>query len=160
MNKEEGKLYPEIERWLKKYLEEKYQRCEIEVTSKTSRQYLDVVLKNMGIRLDISLGLKIKIDIVGILKSKNDIKLVFVEVKDVPLTLKDLGQLWGYTQLINPAESFLVSPKGFGRLSHLFNIQKREDLLRYGIFKNKFMRIAEWDKNRKTINWGTIIPKI
>ena len=160
MVSEEEKLYPEIKEWLEQYLLDKYKGYDIEVTSQTSRQYLDIVLKQKGIQINESVGLNIKVDIVGIMRKGDDVKLIFVEVKDVPLTLKDLGQLWGYTQLLDPEESFLISPKGFGRLSHLFKILKREDLLKYGIKRNKFMRVAQWDKSRKSIDWGTIIPKI
>lgn len=160
MVSEEEKLYPDIKIWLEEYLNGKYRGYDIEVTSQTSRQYLDIVLKQKGIQINEAMDLKIKVDIVGILKKDDDIKLVFVEVKDVSLTLKDLGQLWGYTQLLNPEESFLVSPKGFGRLSHLFNTLKREDLLKYGMEKTKFMRIAKWDKTRKSLDWGSIIPKV
>ena len=160
MGNEEEKLYPDIKDWLEKYLSDKYAGFEVDVTSQTSRQYLDVVLKEKGIELSEATGLKIKVDIVGILKKDGQIKLVFVEVKDAPLTLKDLGQLWGYTQLLNPEESFLISPKGFGRLSHLFNTLKREDLLKYGLKKDKFMRIAGWDMERKSLDWSSIIPKI
>ena len=158
MSKEE-KLYPEIEEWLKNYLIDKYSGYSIEVTSETSRHFLDVILRKKNIFLNEAIGLKIKVDIVGILKRGDEFKLVLIEVKDDELTLKDLGQLWGYTQLLNPVESFLISSKGFGRLSHLFNAQKREDLLKYGIKENKFMRIAKWDKTRKSIDWATIIPK-
>lgn len=160
MSKEEEKLYPEIVEWLKKYLSERYKEFDIEVTSDTSKQFLDKILKNKNIIIKEAIGLKIKVDIVGILKRNDEVKLIFVEVKDDELTLKDLGQLWGYTQLLNPTESFLISPKGFGKLSHLFNVLKREDILKYGIKENKFMRIANWDRIRKTIDWGSIIPKI
>lgn len=159
MNSEEN-LYPQIEEWLNQYLKEKYKGYSIETTHKTSKQYLDIVLRSMGIRCDLAIGLQIKIDIIGVLKRGNDVKFVFVEVKDASLTLKDLGQLWGYTQLIDPKESFLISSKGFGKLSHLFNILKREDLLRYGKDENKLMKIAMWDEDRKSIDWGSVIPKV
>ena len=132
----------------------------IETTYETSRRNLDVVLKSKGIECKEAIGLNIKVDIVGILRRGNDFKLVFVEVKDKELTLKDLGQLWGYTQLLNPIESFLISSKGLGRLSHLFNVLRREDLLKYGIKSNKFMQIAKWDKRRKSIDYASLIPKI
>ena len=149
MSKEEEKLYPEIKEWLQNYLTDKYKSYNIETTYETSRRNLDVVLNSKGIRSKEAIGLQIKIDVVGILKRGNDFKLVFVEVKDTELTLKDLGQLWGYTQLIDPIESFLVSSNGFGRLSHLFNVLKREDLLKFGTKINKFMQLAKWDKGRK-----------
>ena len=132
MSKEEEKLYPEIKEWLHSYLSDKYKGYTIETTHETSRRNLDVVLKSKGINCKEAIGLQIKVDIVGILKRGNDFKLVFVEVKDTNLTLKDLGQLWGYTQLIDPIESFLISSKGLGQLSHIFNVLKREDLLKFG----------------------------
>lgn len=160
MSKEEEKLYPEIKEWLQQYLTDRYKGYTIETTFETSRRNLDAVLKSKGIDCKEAIGLNIKVDVVGILKRGTEYKLVFVEVKDVELTLKDLGQLWGYTQLINPVESFLVSPKGLGALSHLFNVLKREDLLRYGLRENKFMRVAKWDKTRKSVDYASLIPKI
>jgi len=160
MSKEEEKLYPEIEEWLNKYLTEKYDGYTVETTHETSRRYLDIVLKERGIECKEAIGLNIKIDIVGILKKGSYFKLIFVEVKDTPLTLKDLGQLWGYTQLIDPLESFLISSKSLGRLSHLFNILKREDLLNFGLSKNKLMRLTKWDSRRKNPDFATLIPKI
>ncbi len=160
MGKKEEKLYPEIEKWLHQYLKDKYKSYIIETTFETSRRNLYDVLKSKGIECKESIGFNIKVDIVGILKKANNYKLVFVEVKDAELTLKDLGQIWGYTQLINPIESFLISPKGLGSLSRLFNVLKREDLLRYGLRENKFMRVAKWDENRKSIDYASIVPKI
>ena len=160
MSKEEEKLYPEIKGWLQNYLNGKYRGHTIETTYETSRRNLDVVLKSKGIECKEAIGLNIKVDIVGILRRGNNFKLVFVEVKDKELTLKDLGQLWGYTQLLNPIESFLISSKGLGRLSYLFNVLRREDLLRYGTKSNKFMQIAKWDKRRKSIDYASLIPKV
>jgi hypothetical protein len=160
MSKEEEKLYPEIKEWLQNYLTDKYKGYTVETTFETSRRNLDVVLKSRGYQCKEAIGLQIKIDVVGILKRGNDFKLVFVEVKDKDLTLKDLGQLWGYTQLINPIESFLISSKGLGRLSHLFNVLRREDLLKFGTKTSKFMQIAKWDKRRKSIDYTSLTPKI
>ena len=160
MSKEEEKLYPEIKEWLQNYLTDKYNGYTIETTYETSRRNLDVVLKSKGIQCKEAIGLQIKVDVVGILKRGNDFKLVFVEVKDTDLTLKDLGQLWGYTQLIDPIESFLVSSNGLGRLSHLFNVLKREDLLKFGTKTNKFMQLGKWDKGRKSIDYASLTPKL
>ena len=62
--------------------------------------------------------------------------------------------------MINPVESFLVSLKVLRALSHLFNVLKREDLLRYGLRENKFMRVAKWDKSRKSVDYASLIPKL
>ena len=118
MSKREEDLYPDIENWLNRYLREKYKGYRIETTHRTARLNLDVYLKNIGVCVNDAIGLAIKIDIAGILKRANLIKLGFIEVKDQPLTLKDLGQLWGYSQLIDPVESFLISSNGLVSLEH------------------------------------------
>ncbi len=156
----EKELYNDIASWLEKYLKDKYSHYNVKTTFDTSKYNLDVVLKKKGIIIKETLGLSIKIDIVGILRRGKNIKLAFVEVKDKPLTLKDLGQLWGYTQLINPIESFLISSKGLGALDYIFNVLKREDLLVYGKQANLMMKVAKWDVARKMIDHLTLIPKM
>lgn len=160
MNKEEERLYPEIETWCKKYLEEKYKGHIIFTTHETSRQTLESYFKNIGIEIKEAIGLSIKVDIVGVLKRSKKVKLVFIEVKDKPLTLADLGQLWSYTKLLNPIESFLISSKGLGVLKYLFKVLKREDLLVYGLKQEKMMKICKWDSSRKSIDYSTLIPKL
>ena len=160
MSKREEDLYPDIENWLNRYLREKYKGYRIETTHRTARLNLDVYLKNIGVCVNDAIGLAIKIDIAGILKRANLIKLVFIEVKDQPLTLKDLGQLWGYSQLIDPVESFLISSKGLGGLEHLLKVLKREDLLFYGTKREKMMRVCKWDERGKSIDYSTLVPKI
>jgi hypothetical protein len=159
MSKQEEQLYPEIEEWFKGYLKDRYSKYEIVTTYKTSHITLDSYLKTLKINMDVAVGLAIKVDIVAVMRKGDEVKLAFVEVKDDPLTLACLGQLWGYTQLINPVESFLVSSKSLGHLSHLFNILNREDLLIYGLKKERTMKIAKWDTSKKTIDYFSLIPK-
>ena len=156
----EKDLYPEIERWLKQYLEDRYPRMEIITTHKTSGMTLDTYLSYHNIDVKEAIGLSIKVDIVGIIRSKKKTKLAFVEVKDKPLSLSDLGQLWGYTQLIDPAESFLISSKGLGGLDKVLKVLKREDLLVYGKKRDKHMKVVKWDSRRGTIDSFSLIPKI
>ena len=158
--KGEIRLYPDIEKWLENYLRDRYKRWNVETTHKTSKIALDVVLKEKGIEIKEAIGLGIKVDIVGILTRKSEVKLALVEVKDKPLTLRDLGQLWGYTQLLNPVESFLISSRGLGTLTYILKVLKREDLLVFGSKREKMMKIAKWDERRKSIDYATLIPKL
>ena len=159
----EKDLYPDIEKWLNQYLTDRYKEYTIITTSESSSKTLDTVLKKYGINIDELEGLLIKVDVIGILQKNNgkqdDIKLVFVEVKDELLTLKDLGQLWGYIKLANPIESFLISSEGLGTLQIIFDVHNRTDLLVYGENNEKFMKIVKWDNSRKIIDYSTIIPK-
>ncbi len=158
--KGEARLYPDIEKWLENYLRDKYKRWNVETTYKTCTIALDVVLKGKGIEMKEAIGLGIKVDIVGILTRESEVKLALVEVKDKPLTLRDLGQLWGYTQLLNPVESFLISSRGLGTLIYILRVLKREDLLVFGPKRENMMKIAEWDERRKSIDYATLIPKL
>lgn len=156
----EEDLYPEIENWLKIYLQDKYRNSKIRTTYTSSQLNLEVVLSNLGVNPTLAIGLKIKVDIVGIVSIKDIDRLVFVEVKDEALTLKDLGQLWGYSQLMDPVESFLISSTSLGGLSKLFNALGRKDLLTYGKNRNKYMQIARWDRTRQDLDYSTLIPKV
>lgn len=159
MAKNEELLYPDIEMWCNRYLKDRYKGYEVFTTHKTSKIALDTYLKTLGIEIKETVGLSIKIDIVGVLRKRTDVKLVFIEVKNEPLTLKDLGQLWGYTQLINPIESFLMSPQGLGSMDYLLKVLQREDLLAYGKKKERMMNVCKWDSARKSIDYFTMVPK-
>ncbi len=156
----EKDLYPGIELWFRQYLKDRYPRSEIITTHQTSRVALDTYLSSQDITIEAAIGLSIKIDIVGILRSNKNTQLAFIEVKDKPLTLSDLGQLWGYTQLINPVESFLISSKGLGSLKNILTVLNRVDLLVYSAKNNRYMKVAKWDTRRGSIDSLSVMPKI
>ena len=128
----EKDLYPGITKWLELYLNDKYKGYEIITTYEGSVQKLDVVLQKYNVDEPMAKGLDIEVDVIGILKKGDEHKLVFVEVKNTYLNLNNLGQLWGYCQLINPEEAFLVSPAGLGSLTKVLFDFNRRDILRYG----------------------------
>ncbi len=160
----ESDLYPGMSVWLKDYLTDmyKFKKCEIFVIDAHS-QYLDVVLQNMGVlkyKKHI-VGLKIQIDILGVVKFKNSAKLYFIEAKKTPLTLQNLGQLLIYCKLCDPEEAFLLSSAGLGSLEKVIKNLKREDLLDFGIDKKiRKIRIARWDNIRNTVDQHSLIPKV
>jgi len=154
----EKDYYPEVEAWLNQYLKDKYKGYKVITTYEGHKHNIDVVLKKYDIDLPDAKGLNIEIDVIGILKRKEIVKLVFVEVKAVPLTLNHLGQLWGYCQLLNPDEAFLISPEGIGSLTKILFDLRRIDILQYGKNKQyKSMKVAQWDISRKNIDHSTLI---
>ncbi len=155
----EKDLYPDIEKWLNKYLLDKYPQYQVDTTHHSSTRTLENVLREFGINFSEALLLNIKVDIIGILQNRRGEELVFVEVKEKAITLKDLGQLWGYTQLVNPLESFLISPKGIGVLSELYNTLGRRDLFVYGAKSERIMRAAQWFQSSESIDYRSMIPK-
>lgn len=160
--KYEYELYPAMSQWFETYLKDKYKCNEIVVIDCHSL-YLDSVLEEHGVISDFpqTVGLQIQIDVLGIIKYKNKTKIAFIEAKKTALNLHDLGQLWAYCKLCDPAEAFLLSSVGLGSLDKILKNLGREDMLDYGDGKEiKKMRVAKWDISRSSIDNLSIIPKM
>ena len=106
--KSEFELYEPMRIWLHRYLEDKYKGFEV-ITIDAHSERLDRTLMKLDIVNDLATGVDIQIDILGVARKKNIVKLFFIEVKKTNLTLRDLGQLWSYCKLINPEEAFLMT---------------------------------------------------
>ena len=160
----EHELYPPMCEWLKVYLSDKYKRqnCEIIVVDCHSVN-LDSVLESYGVIEEFPqvVGLQIEIDVLGIVKKRNNTDIVFIEAKKTKLNLHDLGQLWAYCKLCDPTEAFLLSSSGLGSLETVLKNLRREDMLDYGNGKTiKKMKVAKWDISRSCLDSNSIIPKI
>lgn len=157
---QESDLYEPMRIWLQSYLEDKYKSFKI-TTVITNNVRLDRVLHTYNIRREMANDIDIQIDILGIAANNTVDKLFFIEAKKTRLTLRDLGQLWGYCKLVEPDEAFLFSSLNLGSLNKLLNIYKREDLLDFGDKKIvKKMKVGIWDIQTNLPNYGSIIPKL
>jgi hypothetical protein len=156
----ENELYAPMCKWLKDYIKGKYKSYEIIVLD-THKEHLDRALHKVGITIGLAIGIDIEIDVLGIARRGNNIKLFFIEAKKTELTLRDLGQLWAYCKLIDPEEAFLITSATFGSLSKILNTFKRDDLLDFGDGKIiKKMKIAKWDLSSNMPDALNMIPKI
>ncbi|MCK1202225.1 hypothetical protein MXZ84_06005 [Streptococcus uberis] len=160
----EFELYPGMCNWLLSYLESKYKKsnCQIIVIDCHS-SYLDSILIKYNViqYYPQIIGLKIEIDVLGIVIWKDNAKLFFIEAKKTSLTLQNLGQLVIYCKLCNPEEAFLFSSFGLGSLDKVLKNLNREDLLDFGTGKRlKKIRVAKWDFIRNTVDQHTIVPKL
>lgn len=156
----ENELYEPMRSWLEQYLKDKYKGYDV-IALDTSQERLDRALSRYSIVCEAANGVDIQIDILGIAKKNQDIKLFFIEAKKTRLTLRDLGQLWAYCKLVDPEEAFLLSSEGLGSLNKLLNSFVREDLLDYGTGKKiKKMKVGKWNVSKKSIDFGTLVPKI
>jgi len=156
----ENELYEPMRVWLENYIKGKYKTYEV-ITLDTHSERLDRALSKMGITIDVAVGIDIQIDILGVAKKGNSIKLFFIEAKKTELTLRDLGQLWAYCKLINPEEAFLITSATIGSLNKILNTFKREDLLDFGNGKIiKKMKIATWDLSSNMPDLLNMIPKL
>lgn len=156
----ESELYEPMRSWLEQYLHDKYKGYDI-IALDTSQERLDRALSRHCIVCEAAIGVDIQIDVLGIAKKNQDIKLFFIEAKKTKLTLRDLGQLWAYCKLIDPEEAFLLSSVGLGSLNKLLNSFLREDLLDYGTGRKiKKMKVGKWDVTKNAIDFGSLVPKI
>lgn len=156
----ENELYEPMRCWLEQYLKDNYKGYDI-ITVDTSQERLDRALKRYDIINEMATGVDIQIDVLGIARKKNIVKLFFIEAKKTKLTLRDLGQLWAYCKLVDPEEAFLFSSAGLGSLNKLINSFRREDLLDFGNGKKiKKMKIALWDVIKNTVDLSSMVPKI
>ncbi len=160
--KREFELYEPMRCWLQTYLEEKYPGATI-ITVDSHAQTLDLFLEKYGVidNYPQTVGLDIQIDVLGIIIKGKKTSIVFIEAKKTQLNLHDLGQLWAYCKLCDPAEAFLLSSAGLGSLNKILNNFNRLDLLDFGDGKRiKQMQVGKWDINAQNINFSTIIPKL
>ena len=160
----EVELYADMCKWLEKYLNSKYKNCHCEIkVIDCHSYYLDSVLEKYGIinYYPQVVGLKIEIDVLGMVIWNNKAQLYFIEAKKTSLTLPNLGQLLIYCKLCDPEDAYLLSSVGLGSLDKVLNILHREDLLDFGDGKKiKKIKVARWDIARKTIDNHTIFPKL
>lgn len=84
--------------------------------------------------------------------------LAFVECKVGPITLRDVGQLLGYSLIARPETSYLISPAGLSdRLRSLLVTFGRQDLLNYT--RNRMLLLATWDSGRCEVDPSSVIPR-
>ena len=160
----EYELYPPMAEWLRVQLKDKYkrQRCSIEVIDSHSVT-LDSVLQAHGVLSDYpqTVGLDIQIDVLGIVKLERRSEIYFIEAKKTPLNLHDLGQLWAYCRLCNPAGAYLLSSAGLGSLDKILRNYQREDMLDFGPQRTiKKMVVAKWDILRNELDYNSIVPRM
>ncbi len=158
--KSEFELYPPMQQWLQQYLIDKYKGYDI-ITVDAHAERLDRVLVKYGITNEIATGVDIQIDILGIARKNEIVKLFFIEAKKTNLNLRDLGQLWSYCKLIDPEEAFLMTSAELGGLNKILKTFKREDLLDFGDGKKmKKMKVAVWNLSSNSPDLSNMIPKL
>lgn len=156
----EWELYEPMCNWLGQYLKDHYKGYEI-IVADTHSERLDKALEKFGIVKEQANGVDIQIDVLGIAKKGNNVKLFFIEAKKTKLTLRDLGQLWAYCKLVDPDEAWLLTSNDLGSLRKLLLSFNREDLLDFGDGKKiKKMKVGIWDVRKKMPELNNLFPKI
>lgn len=154
----ESELYPEVIRWFEGYLKEKHQKADIKAYD-TSRQDLSEFLRRHKLHLFFPEfeTYVIKVDITAAIKYKNQCDLAFIECKLNPINLKDISQLLGYSRVVKPKYSFIISPGGISTPANtLIKIFKRYDILEYQ--KGAKIKIVQWNKITQEVDISTLLP--
>jgi len=159
-SKQEIALYPSMLNWLQTYLENKHPKATIKTYDVHAVDLSDFIQRNNYTKFFPEYATyKIRVDLLGVIIENDKCKLVFVEVKDTPLSLINLSQLLGYCKILRPEFAYLISPQGLSRpLSQLLVHFNRLDILEFD--KNKFARVAKWNPTRNAIENDSIIPPL
>jgi len=155
---DELKLYPDVVRWLRNYLKDRHSHSEIQAfdTHKINLSQF-IFEQNLHKHFPEYSAFDIKVDITATIKSKTRMQLAFVECKVKPITLKDVGQILGYSKVAKPIYAFIISPEGISApLSTLLLTYGRYDLLEY--LEGKKVKIANWNLTRKEIDSASFLP--
>jgi hypothetical protein len=150
-------MYPEVCTWLQGALKARFPRSKVKIAD-TSRVTLSRYLEQEGLEdlFPDYQTFEINVDVTGIVKNKKP-RLTFVECKLTTLTLRDIGQLLGYSQVAKPAYSILISPVGISAaLNLLLNVHRRYDVLEYA--GGQRLKVGIWDPVRKTVDPASLIP--
>ncbi|RKZ24859.1 hypothetical protein DRQ26_06850, partial [bacterium] len=79
-----------------------------------------------------------------------------VEVKTNKISLHSFSQILGYSKVVRPQYSFIISPSGWSYfLNRLIHDYNREDILEY--YDGRKILIAKWDVDINTIRYGNVL---
>ena len=154
----EKEMYPDVIYWLDTYLHHKYHKATIK-SYNTSRENLSdfIYRHNLNRYFPESETYFVKVDITGVIQYREKCLLSFVECKLNSISLKDISQIIGYSKVVKPILSLIISPQGISTpVNKLINIYRRYDILTYQ--DNLKVRIAKWNKLTKDIDISTMLP--
>jgi len=158
MYNSESEIYPEVIRWIERYLKGKHQKATIKAYD-TSRQNLSEFLRRHKLHSFFPEfeTYVIKVDVTAVIKFRDKCDLAFVECKLNPINLKDISQLLGYSRVVKPKYSFITSPVGISSpVNTLIKVFKRYDILEY--LKGTRIKIAQWNETAHEIDISTLLP--
>lgn len=154
----EKEMYPDVMYWLNIYLQHKYPKAVVK-SYDTSRENLCEFIRRHKLSKYFSESdtYVVKVDVTGVTLYREKCFLAFVECKLNSINLKDVSQLIGYSKVVKPVLSVIVSPEGISSpVNNLINIHRRYDILTYQ--DDLKVRIAKWNKSTKDIEVSTLLP--
>ena len=152
-------LYEPVRRWLERRLKAKYRRMDVQVFDSHSKR-LSRIVSDLGLQsvFPQSNAWDVKVDVTGVVSDGKHGHIALVECKAKQLTLRDIGQLLGYSIVVDPIVAVLVSPSPpTDPLLTLLRDYGRLDVLQYGPQK-RYIRLASWHKGRSEVIPSSVIP--
>ena len=152
-------LYEPVCLWLNHILIQRFKRMQVRVID-SHKIKLSKLISGLGFqRLFPQFNAwDVKIDVTGVVTDGKTGHLALVECKANQLTLRDVAQLLGYSIVVKPILSVLVSPAPpTDPLITLLKDYGRLDILRYGP-SNRFIRIATWDMAKREVIPASLLP--
>ena len=158
MYSSEKEMYADVILWLDTYLEHKYPKSVVK-SHDTSKENLSDFIRRHRLShfFPEFQTYVIKVDITGVIEYKEKCLLALVECKLNSINLRNISQLIGYSKVVRPALSLIISPTGISSpINTLINIYRRYDILTYhGDLK---VRIAKWNESTKDIDISSLLP--
>ncbi len=159
----ESEMYPDVCGWLRQFLIDRHRDSRIDVFD-TSRKSLARLINEIGFVENLRPewpSWDIYVDIVGFARTETLTTIALVECKLGSLTLSHLSQTIGYTRIVLPFYSMLLSPVGCSSsLQSLLSTFDRIDVLDYSPNLKKISKsvaVARWDEGAQTIDRASII---
>ena len=158
MYQSEKEMYQDVIAWLTGYLKRLHPKSEIKAFDTSRINLCEFIRRNKLSKYFPEFETYvIKVDITAVIKNKDKCTLAFVECKLNSISLKDISQLIGYSKVVRPVFSLILSPAGISSpVNSLMNIYKRYDILTY--WKDTKVRIAKWNRKTGDIDTATLLP--
>lgn len=156
--KNESYMYEPVRGWWERFLQERHKRSQVSVydTSKTVL-YRFVQGHHLEASFPDYLTYEVEVDITGVIITRGKAKLALVECKLRPITLRDVGQMLGYSKVTRPLYSLIISPRGLSdSLIRLLKNFQRFDVLDYG--NGQRIRLATWSPQRQETLSESLLP--
>jgi len=154
----ESEMYAPVACWLERLLATRHRQANVKVFDVHRVKLSDFLARcNFHKYFPQWNSYDIVVDIVGLIHTKRFAQLAFVECKIVPITIKHIGQVLGYSKVARPLHSFILSPKGVSTaLDTLLRSHRRFDVLEYAPARK--IRIGKWDPVRREVLASSWLP--
>jgi len=154
MDKQE--LTKKTAEWLKDFLSKKYDVLDVLIPESNLSKIRNEYIKSCK---DYS-SWEFKPDVLGIVKNRDngEIELVLLNRSVSSISLKEIGELYCYSKLVNSKMSFLLSLNGVSNEVGilLLDTDAKKRLLNYG--DGKEIVILSWDLKKNGVNYDSVIP--